>query len=47
MNSGMSAFPASFAPLLGHNLLAGQQKKIRTGNGITAAYEELKTALAA
>jgi len=32
------AFPASFAPLLGHNLLAGQQKKISTGNGITAAY---------
>jgi hypothetical protein len=23
---------------LGHNLLAGQQKKISTGNGITIAY---------
>lgn len=32
------AFPASFASLLGHNLLAGQQKKISTGNGITIAY---------
>jgi predicted aspartyl protease len=32
------AFPASFAPVLGHNLLAGQQKKISTGNGITMAY---------
>jgi len=32
------AFPASFAPLLGHNLQEGQQKKINTGNGITVAY---------
>lgn len=32
------AFPASFAPILGHNLLAGQQKRISTGNGITIAY---------
>lgn len=32
------AFPASFAPLLGHNLQAGQQRKISTGNGITIAY---------
>ena len=32
------AFPASFAPLLGHNLQAGQSKKISTGNGITMAY---------
>jgi predicted aspartyl protease len=32
------AFPASFAPILGHNLLAGRQKKISTGNGITIAY---------
>ncbi len=31
------AFPASFAPLLGHNLQAGQAKKISTGNGITIA----------
>lgn len=32
------AFPASFAPLLGHNLQAGQVKKISTGNGLTIAY---------
>ncbi len=32
------AFPASFAPLLGHNLQSGQQKNISTGNGITIAY---------
>lgn len=32
------AFPASFAPLLGHNLLAGQPRKISTGNGVTIAY---------
>ena len=32
------AFPASFAPVLGHNLQAGQVKRISTGNGITVAY---------
>ena len=32
------AFPASFAPLLGHNLQAGQMKRVHTGNGITIAY---------
>ena len=32
------AFPASFAPLLGHNIQSGQQRKISTGNGITTAY---------
>ncbi|MFH1245679.1 MAG: retroviral-like aspartic protease family protein [Candidatus Omnitrophota bacterium] len=32
------ALPASFAPPLGHNLQSGYQKKISTGNGITAAY---------
>lgn len=32
------AFPASFAPLLGHDLQSGQQKKISTGNGTTVAY---------
>jgi predicted aspartyl protease len=32
------AIPASFAPLLGHNLRAGQLKRISTGNGITIAY---------
>lgn len=32
------AFPASFAPLLEHNLQSGQQKKINTGNGTTVAY---------
>ena len=32
------AFPASFAPFLGHDLQAGRPKKIGTGNGITTAY---------
>ena len=32
------AFPASFASLLGHNLQAGQTRRISTGNGITIAY---------
>ena len=32
------AFPASFAQPLGHNLQAGMQRKISTGNGITTAY---------
>ena len=32
------AFPASFAPLLGHNLQAGEQKRVSTGNGVTIAY---------
>ena len=32
------ALPASFAPLLGHNLPSGSQKSINTGNGITIAY---------
>jgi len=32
------AFPASFAPILGHNLQAGQLKRISTGNGVTIAY---------
>jgi hypothetical protein len=32
------AVPAGYAPLLGHNLLAGQTKDITTGNGVTAAY---------
>ena len=32
------AFPASFASILGHNLQAGQQRKISTGNGLTIAY---------
>ncbi|MHC4441252.1 MAG: aspartyl protease family protein [Planctomycetota bacterium] len=32
------AIPASFAPLLGHDLQAGPQKRINTGNGITVAY---------
>ena len=32
------AFPASFAAPLGHNLQAGYQKKVSTGNGITTAY---------
>jgi len=32
------ALPASLAPLLGHNLKSGYQKKINTGNGLTVAY---------
>ncbi len=32
------ALPATFAALLGHNLQAGNPKKISTGNGITTAY---------
>jgi len=32
------AFPASYASLLGHNLQAGTEKTIKTGNGITTAY---------
>ena len=32
------AVPAQFAPTIGHNLQAGQQKEINTGNGITVAY---------
>jgi predicted aspartyl protease len=32
------AFPASFAPILGHNLQNGQLKRVSTGNGITTAY---------
>jgi predicted aspartyl protease len=32
------ALPASFAQILGHNLQAGEQKKINTVNGMTVAY---------
>jgi predicted aspartyl protease len=32
------AVPAQFAPMIGHNLGAGQQKEINTGNGKTTAY---------
>ena len=32
------ALPASFAPILGHDLQAGQQRRISTGNGVTIAY---------
>lgn len=32
------AIPAAIAPILGHDLLAGKSKFIRTGNGVTAAY---------
>jgi predicted aspartyl protease len=32
------AFPASFAPLLGHNLQTGRLRRISTGNGVTIAY---------
>lgn len=32
------ALPASYAKILGHNLLEGDVKKIHTGNGETQAY---------
>ncbi len=32
------AIPAGYAPVLGHNLQAGQTKTINTGNGQTIAY---------
>lgn len=32
------AIPAHYAPLIGHNLQAGIQKSINTGNGATTAY---------
>ena len=32
------AIPAHYASLIGHNLQAGSQKSINTGNGITTAY---------
>ena len=32
------AVPASYAPLFGHNLLAGTHKTINTGNGLSVAY---------
>jgi len=32
------AIPAYYAPIIGHNLQAGTQKSISTGNGITTAY---------
>lgn len=32
------AVPAHYAPLIGHNLQAGAQKSINTGNGVTIAY---------
>ena len=32
------AIPSVYAPLIGHNLQAGQTKHISTGNGVTVAY---------
>ena len=32
------AIPAYYAPMIGHNLQAGVQKSINTGNGVTIAY---------
>lgn len=32
------ALPASYAPLLNHNLKLGKKKEIQTGNGVTYAY---------
>lgn len=39
------AFPASFASVLGHDLTAGQIKKISTGNGITISYSHINRIL--
>ncbi|MEE8360052.1 MAG: retropepsin-like aspartic protease [Candidatus Omnitrophota bacterium] len=33
------AIPAGYAPLLGHDLLKGEQTVIKTGNGETIAYK--------
>lgn len=32
------AIPASYAPLIGHDLQKGTPKSINTGNGVTTAY---------
>lgn len=32
------AVPAHYAPMIGHDLQAGAEKSIRTGNGVTTAY---------
>lgn len=32
------AIPATYAPLLGDDLMAGKAKQVKTGNGITTAY---------
>ncbi len=33
------SIPAGFAPILGHNLTAGTQEQIATGNGTTVGYK--------
>lgn len=35
------AIPAHYAPMIGHNLQAGVQKSINTGNGVTSAYAHM------
>ncbi|MCR4287938.1 MAG: retroviral-like aspartic protease family protein [Deltaproteobacteria bacterium] len=35
------AVPAGVAPILGHDLQAGQVKNINTGNGVTVAYSHM------
>jgi hypothetical protein len=37
--SDTCAIPATYAEILGHNLLKGKNKQITTGNGITQSYE--------
>ena len=37
------AIPASYAPLLGHDLMAGKAKQVNTGNGLTTAYSHTTT----
>ena len=35
------AIPAYYAPMIGHDLQAGVQKSINTGNGVTNAYAHM------
>lgn len=32
------AIPAKFAPMIGHNLQLGRERRVGTGNGVTIAY---------
>ena len=37
------AIPANYASILGHNLMMGQTKEVKTGNGLTTAYAHTTT----
>lgn len=37
------AIPARYAPMLGHDLLKGKEKRVGTGNGVTVAYAHTTT----